>query len=210
VTLQYDVAPGVPQNFNVERSNRLLILSWQPVGALIDGRPAADIAGYTVYRRVDSGEYEAALNAEPLSEARFEDIPPAYDTVYAYTVRAVRMSGKTAVESDASAEVRIEYFDITPPDAPQFLTAIAQPSGVLLKWMAKTEKGFAGYHIYRRPAGTAEFKRLNTELLRKNMWIDTTAVRRKRYEYAVTAVDDSLSANESPLSEPVPLNYIVD
>ena len=88
--VHYDVAPQAPRDFNLERRNRLVALSWQPVDALADGRAAGDISGYTVYRRVEKGEYEAALNAQPIQEVRFEDIPPDYDTVYYYTVRSVR------------------------------------------------------------------------------------------------------------------------
>lgn len=206
----YAVAPRAPRSFNVERKNRLIVLSWQPVGELADRRAADDIVGYNMYRRMQTGEYEIALNTEPIVETRFEDIPPADDTVYYYVVRAVRMHEQTIIESDASPEVRLEYYDITPPEVPRFLTAIAQPGGILLKWMAKTEKGFAGYHVYRRPAGGGAFQRLNPELLLMNSWLDTTAVKRQRYEYAVSAVDDSLSANESPLSDPVYVRYILN
>ena len=208
--VHYDTVLKTPQGVGVERKNRLIVLNWQPVGMLADGRAADDVFGYTVYGRTDSEEYGAALNAEPIAEVRFEDIPPADDTVYYYTVRAVRMHAETIIESDASAEVRLEYYDITPPGAPRFLTAIGQSGGILLKWMAKTEKGFGGYHIYRRIAGRGEFKRLNQELLTANSWLDTTAVKRRRYEYAVSAVDDSLSANESPLSDSEFLRYILN
>ena len=79
-----------------------------------------------------------------------------------------------------------------------------------MKWMAKSEKGFAGYHVYRRTAKGGEFKRLNPELLRTNSWLDTTAVKGQGYEYAVSSVDDSQSANESPPSEPVYIRYILN
>jgi hypothetical protein len=208
--VHYDTVLKTPQGVGVERKNRLIVLNWQPVDKLADGRAADDVFGYTVYRRTDPEEYGAALNAEPIAEVYFEDIPLADDTVYYYTVRAVRMHAETIIESDASAEVRLEYYDLTPPEVPRFLTAIGQPGGILLKWMAKTEKGFAGYHIYRRIAGRGEFKRLNPELLLMNSWLDTTAVKRQRYEYAVSAVDDSLSANESSLSEPVYVRYVLN
>ena len=208
--VHYDVAPQAPRDCTLERRNRLVVLSWQPVGALADGRAAGDISGYTIYRRVEKGEYEAALNAQPIQEVVFEDIPPEYDTVYYYTVRAVRTLEQTIIESDACPEVRLEYFDITPPEAPRFLTAIGQPEGILLKWMAKSEKGFAGYHVYRRTGTGGEFKRLNPELLRTNSWVDTTAVKGQGYEYAVSAVDDSQRANESSPSEPVYIRYILN
>jgi hypothetical protein len=208
--VHYDVAPQAPGDFQLERRNRLVVLSWQPVNALADGRAAGDISGYTIYRRVEKGEYEAALNAQPIQEVVFEDIPPDYDTGYYYTVRTVRTLEQTIIESDACPEIRLEYFDITPLAAPRFLTAIAQPGGLLLKWLAKSEKGFAGYHVYRRTAKGGEFKRLNPELLRTNSWLDTTAVKGQGYEYAVSAVDDSRRANESPHSEPVYIRYILN
>ncbi len=208
--VHYVSAPQSPRDFKLERRNKLIVLSWSPVGMLADGRAADDISGYTMYRRLDSGEYEATLNEQPSAEVRFEDIPPDYDTVYYYTVRAVRMHEQTIIESDASAEIRLEYFDMTPLSAPRFLTPIEQMGGILLKWKAKTEKGFAGYHVYRRTAGGGEFKRLNPEPLLMPSWLDTTAVKRQRYEYAVSAVDDSLSANESSLSEPVYVRYILN
>ncbi len=207
--VHYDVAPQAPRDFQLERRSRLVVLSWQPVNALADGRAAGDISGYTIYRRAEKGEYESALNAQPIKEVVFEDIPPAYDTVYYYTVHAVRTVEQTIIESDACAEIRLEYFDITPPEAPRFLTVIAQPGGILLKWMAKSEKGFAGYHVYRRTAGS-EFKRLNAELLRTNSWVDTTAVKGQGYEYAVSSVDDSQRANESPPCEPEYIRYILN
>jgi len=206
----YDAALRTPRSFQVERKNRLIVINWQPVAELADGRVVDAVVGYRVYRRADSSEYGLPLNEETLTETFFEDIPPDYDKVYYYTVRAVRMHEQTVIESDASVEVRLEYYDTTPPEAPRFLTAIGQSGGILLKWMAKIEKGFAGYHIYRRTAGRGEFKRLNQKLLLGNSWVDTTAVKRRRYEYVVTAVDDSLSVNESPHSEPAFLRYILN
>jgi hypothetical protein len=210
LVVQYDAAPRVPQDLVCERRNRLIVLGWKPVGMLVDGRPADDILGYNVYRRVDAEEYDMPLNDQPVAAVSFEDMPPAYDTIYWYTVRAVRVYASSVIESAAAPEIRLAYLDSTPPTAPRFLTAIPQPDGVLLKWMAKSEKGLAGYHVYRRTAGTGEFKRMNPELLVESAWLDTAAVKRQRYEYAVSAVDDSLSANESQLSETVYIHYIVN
>ena len=206
--VHYDVAPQAPRDFQLERRNKLVALSWQPVGALADGRAAGDVSGYTIYRRVEKGAYEF-VNVPWFKEVVFEDIPPDYDTVYYYTVRAVRTREQTIIESDACPEIRLEYFDITPLAAPRFLTAIAQPGGILLKWLANSEKGFAGYHVYRRTAG-GEFKRLNAVLLQTNSWLDTTAVKGQAYEYAVSSVDDAQRANDSSPSEPEYIRYILN
>jgi len=210
VAVYYDAAPAFPQDVELERRNRLIVLSWKPVSELADGRPAEGITGYHVYRRLEAETYDAPLNEQPVTATLFDDIPPDYDKIYYYTVRTVRLYEKSVIESAAVPELRLEYLDITPPGSPRFLTAIAQPDGILLKWMAKSEKGFAGYHVYRRTAGAGEFTRLNPELVLTNSWVDTTARRRGRYEYAVSAIDDSLSANESQLSESVSIRYILN
>jgi fibronectin type 3 domain-containing protein len=208
--VHYDTAPRTPRGFKAEQKNKLIVFNWQPSDALADGSFSGEAIGYRVYRRLDAGEFESPLNAEVLTETFFEDTPPADDTVYFYTLRSVRTHKQTVLESEAAPELRVEYFDRIPPEAPRFLTAIAQKEGVLLKWMAKTDAGFAGYNVYRRTAGRGEFERLNRELVTANSWLDTTAVKRQRYEYVVTALDDSLSANESRFSDSAFLRYILN
>jgi fibronectin type 3 domain-containing protein len=208
LVVHYDTALRAPQDFELERKGPLVVLSWSPVEELMDGRSVDEAAGYRVYRRTEAGEYELPLNGEAAPQTFFEDTPPAFDVVYFYTVRSIRTHEQSIIESDIGEEIRIAYYDTTPPEAPQFLTAIARDDGVLLKWMLSAEEDFAGYNVYRRTPGRGEFVRLNTELLKENSWLDTTAVKRRRYEYAVTAIDASLSANESAFSETAVLRYI--
>jgi hypothetical protein len=153
--------------------------------------------------------YESApLNESPLTETFFEDEPDTCDQMYYYTVRAVRTVFDSFVESAPSAEYGQLYADTTAPTVPQSLTAIPYKEGILLKWQAKSESGIAGFNVYRREAGGGDFIRINKELIQENSWIDKTARIGKKYNYAVTAVDESITKNESPLSDPVSIVHL--
>jgi hypothetical protein len=123
-------------------------------------------------------------------------------------VRAVRKVVDSFVESAASNEYALLYAKMTPPAPPVGLTAIPSKEGMLLKWQAKAEKGIAGFNVYRKDASGGDYIRLNRELIEENSWLDKTARIGKRYIYVVAAVDDSLSKNESLLSEPVPILHL--
>jgi fibronectin type 3 domain-containing protein len=79
---------------------------------------------------------------------------------------------------------------------------------MILKWIAKSDPGVAGFNVYRRDAGAGAFARINRELTQENSWLDASARIGKRYEYAVTAVDQSLRKNESELSAPVAVLHL--
>jgi len=198
--LYWDRPPVCPTGLKVDRQNKLLVLSWQPVAALEDGSPLEGFAGYNIYRTTQQGVYEEGpVNKEPVNEAVFEDVPDKIDETYFYAIRAARRVKETLVESGPSNELQVAYMDITPPDAPQSLVAIPRPNGVELKWIGALQKDIAGYNIYRKEAGG--FVRLNARPVTENSWVDTSAKSGSAYVYAVTSVDASAGANESPLSE---------
>ncbi len=204
--IYWDQPPAAPAGLKLDRDNRLLTLSWEPVTTLEDMSPIEGFAGYNIYRSIREGVYEEGpINKEPVQEPMFEDVPGTIDMTYFYTVRAARMVGKTLIESVQSAELQVSYMDITAPGAPKGLTAIPRPKGIELKWMGSFQKDIAGYNIYRRKAGG--FVRLNESLILDNSWLDKSARRGGRYVYAVTSVDASAGANESPMSEKARVTY---
>lgn len=209
VHVYWDVPPAPPRGLAAARRYRVVDITWQPPDGLEDGSPAADWAGYNVYRSTEPGTREQLpLNEGLVTGTSYQDVPEERDTVYFYTVRAVRAVHDTLIESAPAAEVQMAYRDITPPGTPQALTAVPTENGMLLKWMPKTESDFAGFNLYRRGPGEPSFRRLNEELITQSSWLDTTALIRKRYVYAVTSVDTSAQANESDFSEPVEVLYI--
>lgn len=205
-----DVPPGPPSGFSAKRIYRTVRLEWEPPTLQADGKPAEDIAGFNVYRAIKAGEYEQfPFNKEIINETVFEDIPQKDDIVYYYTVRALRKVKDTLIESEPSEQIAVPYMDIKPSGIPQALTAIPTDEGILLKWMPKTEKDFAGFNLYRKPLGEDGFVKLNKKLITHNSWLDKDVKFRKKYIYGVTSVDRSVQSNESVMSQTVVIFYIL-
>lgn len=203
----WDLPPASPAALEAARDGRLVKLTWQPVQVLEDDSPLQEPAAYNVYRTTRQGVYEEGpVNRQPLREPAFEDVPGKIDATYYYTVRASRTVGETVIESGPSGELEVAYMDVAAPDAPKSLIAIPRRGGVELKWMGTLQTDIAGYNVYRRKSGGG-FVRLNTGLVQQNSWLDTTARRGGWYAYAVTAVDTSAGANESPKSEIATVTY---
>ncbi|MEI6124942.1 MAG: hypothetical protein WCQ99_00165 [Pseudomonadota bacterium] len=210
IDVYWDVPYLPPSGLKAERKNKAVALTWNPPAALANGTALDAIEGYNVYRSVKQGDYaQEPENDEAIKDAAFEDIPENMDTTYFYTVRAVRKVRETMIESAPAHEIEVAYLDITPPGAPRGLTAIPENSGVLLKWIPKAEKDFAGFNVYKKNPDGPGFIKLNEQLLQINSWTDTTAKLGKRYVYGVTSVDRSARANESEMSELVEVLYIL-
>jgi fibronectin type 3 domain-containing protein len=115
---------------------------------------------------------------------------------------------KTDVEGKGSPGIAVTPIKTTPPGAPVGLAAIPLKEGMELSWRKNPEPDILGYYVYRRKPGEEEFKRLNEHPLTKETYLDTDVVSEQEYEYAVTAVDNSLRRNESPRSEEVRVKYL--
>ena len=201
VTVYWDHPPAPPTMVRVERGDKKVMLSWEPVEGA---------TGYNVYRRIE-GEEEFPLNPsnrEPLKAAEYEDLSVRNDVKYTYSVRAVKRVVKTDVEGKGSPGLAVTPVKLTPPSAPVELVAIPIKEGIELNWRRNREPDILGYNVYRRKAGEIEFQRLNESPLPKDTYLDTNVVLEQEYEYAVTAVDNSSRRNESARSEEVRVKYL--
>ena len=203
----WDVPPAPPSDLQAEQKNRLVRLTWSSTTTLSDRLPCNDLVGYTLYRTMIRGAYEKPVVQEPITETVFEDVPETMNVRYYYTVRAVRRVEQTLIESLSSQEVEVNYLDLQPPGTPEGLTVIPTSEGILLKWIPKLEKDFAGINVYRSTTRDGGFVKLNDQPIAENSWIDRTAKTGSRYFYVITAVDRSPQANESTMSEPAEVVY---
>jgi len=165
--------------------------------------------GYNIYRRGE-GEEEfpiQPLNREPLKGTQYTDLNVENEKRYIYSVRAVKRVVKTDVEGKGSLSVPITPTDLVPPNPPLGLVAIPLKNGMELNWRRNRDPDLMGYYVYRRRLGEKEFKRLNSSPQEKETYLDTGAELEQDYEYAVTAVDNSVRKNESPRSEEVSVRY---
>jgi hypothetical protein len=183
-----------------ERGDKRVELYWDPVEGA---------TGYNVYRRVEEEEFSTRpLNREPLTTTHYSDLNVENERRYIYSVRAVKRVVKTDVEGKGSLGIPVTPTDLIPPVAPVGLVAIPLKEGMELNWRRNREPDLLGYYVYRRKPGEKEFKRLNESPLTKETYLDTGVVLQQEYEYAVTAVDNSIRRNESPLSEEVRGKYL--
>jgi fibronectin type 3 domain-containing protein len=77
-----------------------------------------------------------------------------------------------------------------------------------LNWEINREPDLLGYYVYRRKSGDKEFKKMNETPLTKETYLDADIVLEQEYEYAITAVDNSIRRNESHHSEDVRVKYL--
>jgi fibronectin type 3 domain-containing protein len=200
VTVYWDYSPQAPRMVKGERGDKRVDLSWEP---------AEGATGYNVYRRLEEGEFlTRPLNREPLITTHYSDLNVENEKKYIYSVRAVRKVVKTDVEGKGSLGVPVTPTDLVPPAAPVGLVAIPLKNGMELNWRRNREPDLLGYYVYRRKPGEEEFKRLNESPVTKETYLDKEVVLQQEYEYAVTAVDNSVRRNESPRSEEVRVKYL--
>jgi fibronectin type 3 domain-containing protein len=200
VTVYWDYPPRPPRMVSGERGDKRVDLHWEPVEGA---------TGYNIFRR---GEEEVfpikPLNKELLAGTSYIDLNVENERKYFYSVRAVRKVVKTDVEGKGSLDTPVTPTDLIPPSSPVGLVAVPLKDGIELNWRRNPEPDLLGYNVYRRKLGEEVFKRLNESPLTKETYLDTNAELEQDYEYAVTAVDNSVRKNESPRSEEVGVKYL--
>jgi len=200
VWVYWDAPLNPPKGVKEEQGDKRVDLSWEPVEGA---------SGYNVYRRGENESFSASpLNREPLPETQFTDLSVENDKKYIYSVRTLRRVVKTDVEGRDSQEVAVTPTDMIPPGSPLGLVAIPLKNGIELNWRKNQEADLLGYYVYRRRPGERDFVRLTENPLTKETYLDTEVELGQDYEYAVTAVDNSVRKNESPRSEEVSVKYI--
>ena len=200
VWVYWDHPPQQPIGVKGEAGDKRVDLSCEPVEGA---------TGYNIYRR---GEGEAfslkPLNREPLVVTRYIDLNVENEKRYIYSIRALRRVVKTDVEGKGSIDVSVMPTDLIPPSSPAGLVAIPLKDGIELNWRRNRELDLLGYYVYRRKPGEKDFKRLNDTPLTKETYLDIHVELGQDYDYAATAVDNSVRKNESPFSEEVRVKYL--
>jgi len=189
--------PRPPVNLKAEVEADKVILCWEPPRENIDGSALSGLAGYRVFR-AEKGFPFILLTQEPAKEACFPDGQFIFGRTYVYAVRAAAAGAEPYEESSDSLPLEVSPKDTFPPGPPTGLTTLAGENFISLAWDPGPERDLAGYRVWRRGEGGAEFKELTVQLLVETTHLDRTAEKNKRYEYAVSAED--ASGNRSPLS----------
>lgn len=165
------------------------------------------VAGHFVYRARSTRDPEAfvKLSEQPVDvqETVYADDVDEDDEALFYKVSAVDQAGN---ESDLSAAALVILRDVTPPEAPQSLTAEALPAGgIRLSWTPSSADDVRLYVLSRRRLvhGSAPgYLRLTGEDFRLTSFEDGTGDTERLqegagYRYAVVAVDSSYNVSDT-------------
>jgi len=196
-TVRPQPLPGPPSNVRAAVFADRIEVRWDAPAASFGEPGPASLKGYNVYKIDREGKSER-LNSTLVTEFVFADKDFLFGQTCLYIVRAAASSSEPFLESDDSPAVGIPARDLFPPTAPSGLSAAAGPDFITLIWNMNREKDFAGYHVWRKEAGRETFICLTKPPLVGNTYTDRAVEKGKRYEYAVTAVDEA--GNESPKS----------
>ncbi len=172
---------------STDQSDGNIQLAWLAV-------PEAE--SYSLYRQDGSaGSLPDELVSENITDATFEDLPPA-DGFYRYVVYSERRNSSAAPSPEA-----LGLSDRTPPPAPTNLTASLSSSGVRVEWDYSTEGEQPDkFRLYRN--GTLLRDRISADT---RYWIDNPA--RGSWTYVVASVDrngNEILSNDAEIDMQLP------
>lgn len=86
--------------------------------------------------------------------------------------------------------------DVTPPAAPNGLTAALDGVNASLDWDDNTEDDLNGYYVYRSTTSGGDYSKINSAAQMSSDYMDTTAADGETYYYVVRAVDNSWNESD--------------
>ena len=198
LSIEAQAPPLPPQNVRVSVSEESIAVRWEDSAVKGGESGPSKPVGYNVYRS-EGEEHPARLNSSLVKGKEYRDANFSLGKTYRYFVRAVASDTAPFRESDDSEAVEIQAKDTFPPARPTGLTAISGTGFIALSWEANKETDLAGYRVWRRVVGQADFVLLKSLPAAESSYSDSLVEKNKRYEYAITALDNA--GNESQKSE---------
>jgi predicted small lipoprotein YifL len=196
VMLTLCTPPGVPDAVKAVIAPGGVQVSW--------GKPAATDVQVHLYRAAGKSRFPEKPYQKLSGNAEdFLDEGVVMGKPYRYQVRFGVGEQSLRCESEpGSAEVLAE--DKFPPKPPEGLAAAAERTRIRIFWLPGTETDLAGYKVYRREGFDNEegaWLLLTPESISDTTYADSNVKSGVSYVYAVTAVDNATSPNESARSD---------
>jgi len=205
VTFIWFEPAAAPENVTVSAGDQEIALSWKPVTKRFDGQPLQMELRYQVLR--SEGGKDFVKIGEPLTTAQYVDHQVRNGQKYFYTVQSLLVHEDELVSGGVSEGVVSTPVDLTPPPPPTGVTAVWTGSGVKIFWDKNSDVEVGGYRVYRRDADKDDYEMLGSVDPAYIIFVDSQAKENKRYYWAVTAVDQAESVNESNKSREATIRY---
>ena len=187
-----DAAPAAPTALSANPDDKEVTLSWS-------ASAECDLKEYRLYRGTSSNPTERVATI-PKGTETYTDAGLSNGQAYHYRLTAVDEAGN---ESDYSDEINVTPVvpeDVTAPNAPAGLTALAGGNKITLEWTANAEDDLKEYRLYRGTSPNPT-ERIATLPKGTRTYDDTDVAVGQTYHYRITAVD--ASDNESGYSDGV-------
>ncbi|MFN2238988.1 MAG: fibronectin type III domain-containing protein [Thermoanaerobaculia bacterium] len=177
-------------------------LTWEAPNRDIFGEQSPAVAGYNVYRVPPASDpfvLQTPLNAEPITDRQYLDVPPYGD--FEYRIAAVASMEPQRSEGDPAIVAAVTFADLTPPPVPENVITLTEEESIRLVWDPVEADDLAGYRVYRQT--TRGRVSLAWEPLTDPTYVDTILEPGETYIYSVSSVDEK--GNESERAEAAPV-----
>jgi RHS repeat-associated protein len=187
--------PPAPTGVSGIAGNRSVTIRWNPVVP-----PHNDLWGYFVYRQ------GSQLNSVPLTVLEYLDNGVQNGQTYNYAVRAVDTSGRLSL---ATLTAATPHDGVAPPKP---IDVFAEPDRVanqiVVSWRRPVDFDVKWFRVYRSDGPGQLGNQVGadvaaSDLVESYSFTDTGVAAGTTRYYSVTAVDESLPANESAPSDQV-------
>ncbi len=190
--------PLAPEKLSAAVFQDRVEFHWEAPPELAEPPSARKPAGYNVYR-AEGEELPRLINTTIVKELLYADREFEFEKDYRYFVRASINETAPFSESDDSESVEVRPKDTFAPATPSGLLLVRGGDFIALSWAANSEKDLAGYKVWRKAQGEAEFTLLTQRPIAENSYTDRAIEKGNRYDYAISAADKT--GNESPKSD---------
>jgi predicted small lipoprotein YifL len=199
------LVPAAVSSLTASQSGANVKIAFQLPDKDLAGRQLRDLAGATVFKRVESSlqqpDCPACTDDFRLFRKVYLDLP---ETTQIYGNKVVLLDGETRINTAYSyyvvpfqrdntagansAPVRVR---VTPPPLPPVLQVLSAITEIKLEFVAPApeEGSFVGYNVYRSAKNEPmPYLPLNNEPLKDTVYVDSGLERKVTYRYVVRAV----------------------
>ncbi|MEO7506364.1 MAG: hypothetical protein ABIZ95_03920 [Pyrinomonadaceae bacterium] len=187
-----------PQLLDVKTGEKAVQLMWQAPTGNIDGSTPANLLGYNIYRtsaKAPAKVETVRLNASPVQGSNYSDATFKFGEKYDYSVRPVSLgSGGNPVEGLDSNQISVTATDVFPPTQPGTPSVAPGPGRLAVFFPSNPETDIAGYFVYRSAdpdLAKDKWLKLNSEVLTRTTYQDSSVETGQKYYYYVVAVDQA-------------------
>ena len=193
--------PMAPQGLTIKSDTGKIFIEWE-------ANLESDLEGYLVYRTVekDNKKKYVLLNSDPLKTTSLEQpFPKQVKSTFFYYVVAI---DTVYNRSNPSEFVSAQLPDVIPPERP-FIKHLSyqEGNGMIIEWIANSDADLKGYELMRLDSLGAILKKVNSELISKDLtkFTDQSLISTEELYYQLIAIDSS--ENKSEPSLPFGITY---